>query len=200
MNNKGMAILILIVVLLLTANTFAWFLFNKSINMSIESKVKSWNLNFSDNGQMIEEAVTFEIESIYPGMPDESKTIIVTNNGEIAADIRYEIKSITLLGESKIVGENCTKQELDDYINSLPFIIKVEQEKDYIESGGDEVTLKISFDWPFEDEQDTAAITEKDKLDTELGQKAYEYNNSTGNVEGYNFKMELELIAKQKNV
>ena len=57
MKNKGITLLILIVILLLTANTFAWFIYNSNVNMSLEAKVKSWAIEFSENGQEIEEKV-----------------------------------------------------------------------------------------------------------------------------------------------
>ena len=199
MKDKKISILLLIVILLLIANTFAWFIFNENVSLSLETKVESWDLEFTYNEQEIEEAVDFEIESIYPGMPDESKTVVIKNNGEIAAEFAYKIRSIELLGEKMVVGENCSEEEIEEYVNNLPFEIKIEQEKDLIEKNGDSTEFKITFTWPFEDANDSNTITEKDKKDTKLGQKAYEYNNSPENLDGYNFKMKIELIAKQKN-
>lgn len=199
MKDKKISILLLIVILLLIANTFAWFIFNENVSLSLETKVESWDLEFTYNEQEIEEAVDFEIESIYPGMPDESKTVVIKNNGEIAAEFAYKIRSIELLGEKMVVGENCSEEEIEEYVNNLPFEIKIEQEKDLIEKNGDSTEFKITFTWPFEDANDSNTITEKDKKDTKLGQKSYEYNNSPENLDGYNFKMKIELIAKQKN-
>lgn len=200
MKNKGITLLILIVILLLTANTFAWFIYNSNVNMSLEAKVKSWAIEFSENGQEIEEKVTFEIESIYPGMPEESKIINITNSGDTDAKIQYKITSITLFGESMIVGENCTSEEMDAYIDTLPFEIDINLEKDVIQALGDTSKAEIKFNWSFEDEVDIYDISEKDKLDTEFGQKAYEYNNLEQKEDEYSLKIDIKLIAKQNNV
>lgn len=196
MKNKWTLLLILIFILLLTTNTFAWFLYNRNVNMSLESRIKSWSINFSSEGEEIEETSVFQIEAIYPGMPEETQIVEITNDGDMDAEIEYKIKSITLFGESMIVGENCTTEELAAYINTLPFKIEVVQEKQVIQAAGDTAKIEIKFSWPFEDELNIY----KDELDTLLGQKAYEYNNLVQNEDEYSFKLAFQLIAKQKDI
>jgi len=198
MKEKKIMISLLLSILFLVVSTAAWFIFNKSVNVTMEAKVKSWDLEFTYGGEEITESVRFEIESIYPGMPDEIKTIDIKNNGETVAELTYRVKSITLLGETKVVGVDCTQEEMDEYIESLPFDITLEQEKDILEGNGEETNVKIIFSWEYEDENGDSVITEKDKKDTELGKKAYEYSQIEGHDE-YNLKIDFELVAKQKN-
>ena len=201
MKDKKIIAIFLMIILLLLVNTFAWFIFNENVNIKIDTKVKSWNINFTENDKQITDTTNLEIESIYPGMQDENKTIVIKNNGEVASELEYKIKSIELFGERKAVGENCTQEEMDEYIKSLPFEIKIEQEKDELEGNGEETNIKVTLSWPLGENEESDEITEKDKLDTEYGEKAYNYlleNEGNTEFDGYNFKLELELIAKQK--
>ena len=199
MKNKIIIILIFITILLLITNTYSWFIFNQNANVSIESNIKSWDISFIDGEQEVSETIEFNIESIYPGMEKQEKSVIIKNNGDIAANIEYKIKSIRIFDETKILGENCTQEELLNYINTLPFKIQFDCNKNIIDQNDNLAEVKFAFIWDFEDLSQNEVITEKDKKDTELGIKAYEYKNKE-NAEKYNFNIQIELIAKQKNI
>lgn len=199
MKNKKVIILVLLIsILLLITNVYAWFIYNRNAKLSIESSIKSWDISFIDEEEQITETIEFNIESIYPGMKKQEKNITIKNNGEIQAELELKIKSIRVLDEYKIVGENCTEEELITYINNLPFEIKYECNKTVLDGNGDNAEVKIALIWEFEDTTQNGVITEKDQKDTELGMKAYEYSKQE-NAEKNNFSMEIQLIAKQKN-
>lgn len=57
-------------ILTLMANTFAWFIYSNKVSNNITTGVKSWKINFKQDGVDIVNNVEFKIDSIYPGMPD----------------------------------------------------------------------------------------------------------------------------------
>lgn len=197
MKNKKVIIITLILILLLIGNTYAWFIYNTNVDISIETKVKSWKIEFKDDEEVLDKEVVLEIDSIYPGMEEYTKSISIQNKGEIDASIGYEILAIELFGERKCVGENCTEEELNEYINSLPFVIDFELDKETIEANGDETNYSITLNWPLGELSDT--ITEKDEIDTQLGIKAYEFNSLPENQDTKHLKIEIKLYAVQKN-
>lgn len=199
MKNKKAMILILIVILLLIVNTYAWFIFNSDVNLAINTQVKSWTIEFKEDGQVLENEVELEIDSIYPGMEEQYKEITIDNKGEVSAELEYKVTAIELFGERKAIGENCTQEEFEEYINTLPFIVDVKLDNDLIEAEGKEANCKITFNWPFGEEEDNTIITEKDEIDTKLGIQAYEFNSLPENKGIPNVRIEMKLLAKQKN-
>ena len=199
MKNKKAMMLILIVILLLVVNTYAWFIFNSDVNLAINTQVKSWTIEFKEDGQVLENEVELEIDSIYPGMEEQYKEITIENKGEIAAELEYKVTAIELFGERKAIGENCTEEEFKEYMNTLPFIVEVELDNNLIEAEGKEANCKITFNWPLGGEGNNSIITEKDEIDTKLGIKAYEFNSLPENKGIPNVRIEMTLLAKQKN-
>lgn len=197
MKNKKLIWLMLIVILLLVLSTYAWFIFNSNVNLAINTEVKSWTVEFKENGQVLDKEVDLEIDSIYPGMEEQAKNITIENKGEVNAELNYKITAIELFGERKSISENCTQEELEQYINSLPFLINIEFSEKTLESGNGQSNCKISFNWPLGEESEI--ITEKDEIDTELGIKAYEFNNLPENQGVPSLRLEIQLIANQKN-
>lgn len=199
MKNKKAIILILIVILLLVVNTYAWFIFNSDVNLAINTQVKSWTIEFKENGQVLENEVELEIDSIYPGMEEQYKEITIENKGEIAAELEYKVTAIELFGERKAIGENCTAEEFVEYMNTLPFIVKVGLDSDLIETDNKAANCKITFNWPYGENENNSIITEKDEIDTKLGIQAYEFNSLPENKGIPNVRIEMTLLAKQKN-
>jgi len=197
MKNKKVIIITLILILLLIGSTYAWFIYNSNVDISIETKIKSWKIEFKDDEEVLEKELLLEIDSIYPGMEAYTKSITIQNKGDIDASIGYEILAIELFGERKSVGENCTTEELNEYINSLPFIIDFKLDKETIVANGDEANYNITFNWPLGETSST--ITEKDEIDTQLGIKAYEFNSLPENQDTKNLSIEVKLYAVQKN-
>lgn len=198
MKNKKAIILILIVIFLLLTSTYAWFIFNSDVNLAINTRVKSWTIEFKEDGQVLENEVELEIDSIYPGMQEQYKNITIENKGEIAAEIEYEVTAIELFGERKAIGENCSKEEFENYMNTLPFIINVKLNDSIIESDGKEANCRITFNWPFGDEENTQ-ISNKDEIDTKIGIHAYEFNSLPENKGIPHVRIEMCLLAIQKN-
>lgn len=199
MRNKKVIILCLIVILLLLANTYAWFIYNSNFDIEINTNVKSWTIEFKENGQVLDKELILEIESIYPGMEEYTHNITIENKGDVAAELDYKIVSIELFGERKSIGENCSEEELKRYIESLPFSINFELDKEQLDPNNGVANYKMTFNWDLGEEGDNNIITEKDRVDTELGIKAYNFSTLPENEGVKHLKIEIQLIAKQKN-
>ena len=156
--------------LTLMANAFAWFIYSNKVSNQITTGVKSWKITFEQGGSDLTSNVTFEIDSIYPGMTPFQKSIEIHNAGEMVAYITYEIESIKILDEvySK---ENYTQSELSDILNNnYPFKTSFTVDQDQIEIG-DTGTFSAHLNWPYE--------SGNDEQDTYWGKKSYSYKEQS---------------------
>ena len=152
--------------LTLMANAFAWFIYSNKVSNQITTGVKSWKITFEQGGSDLTSNVTFEIDSIYPGMTPFQESIEIHNAGEMVAYITYEIESIKILDEvySK---ENYTQSELSDILNNnYPFKTSFTVDQDQIEIG-DTGTFSVHLNWQYE--------SGNDEQDTYWGKKSYSY-------------------------
>ena len=83
-------------IVLIMANTFAWFIYATKIDGSIEVHVKSWNIAFEAGENQVTENVSINVGDIYPGMDDYEYSISAYNQGEVAANLSYKILNIIL--------------------------------------------------------------------------------------------------------
>ena len=116
---------LLFLAILMSCNSFAWFIYATKVSNNITAHVRSWKVNFIVGDNNIEETLTFDVESVYPGMPDSLQVINATNNSDTSATLSYEIVSASILGEEYVVS--------DTYGQSLTGY-KVAYGKDNVES------------------------------------------------------------------
>ena len=180
---------LLILVVLLIFNSYAWFVFATKVSGGLTAHVTSWNITFQVGDDDSVTNVVIDVSTIYPGMETYVKEIKAKNVGESIADLSYQYKSLVVLGDEYTVPDNCTQEELNDRIaNSYPFKINVNIDKSELETGAGEGLFTITVEWPFEGD---------DEVDTYWGEKAYDY--SSANPEKSSLHLELLLIAEQKN-
>lgn len=163
---------ILILILLLLFNTYAWFIYSTKVNMEITAHVSSWNIQFFNEDEEVSTNMVIEIDRIFPGMEGDKKfenVIVVKNNGEKSATLSYNIQEITIMGQTySIKGENAkTEDEINQILSEYPFKIKIDIEEGDAEKKEIAGKFIISLVWPFE--------SGNDELDTFWGNKAYEY-------------------------
>lgn len=181
---------IIILIILLMFNTYAWFIYATKVSTTLSVHVSSWNVEFvSAEGESIKDLV-IEVERIYPGMKTFEKTIEVKNRGETRASLRYEIQSIRVMEQTYQVSDTLTSEELENQIKEqYPFKIIIEKDDvDFIEGTGNG-SFNIKIEWPFE--------SGKDELDTYWGNKAYEYYSL--NPGQKSIELKLKLIATQQS-
>ena len=103
---------IIILILLLIFNTYAWFIYATRVSSEISVHISSWNVEFSIGEDESTTNVVIAVDRIYPGMENTEKSVTVRNKGEIKAELDYQIMSLKVLDENYKVGENITVEEL----------------------------------------------------------------------------------------
>lgn len=207
---------ILLLLFTLLANTYAWFIYNTTISSKLDVHIKSWEFEL-EAGDNVEDFI-FTVEEIYPGMPDETSTIEAHNKGETDAKLTCNIKHIKILDEDfyappeldadRVQGITyyTPQQLLDKLLNDYPFKIEI-----YINgtlyTGTDDViiaanspttTIQYKVSWPYETGTGDEIVA-NDAIDTEWGERAYEYYHDEEN-EGEHYCIEVELTVKATQV
>ena len=174
-------------ILTLMANTFTWFIYSNKVSNNITTGVKSWKINFKQDGVDIVNNVEFKIDSIYPGMPDYTNSLSITNIGETAANISYEVEEIKILDEFY----NSDMYSSTDLINRLkdnyPFKMNFSINNQEVGTGQ---TSEFTFSlvWPYESGHDEA--------DTYWGKKSASFKEQYPDKEQIAIK--VKIIAGQK--
>ena len=169
-------------ILTLMANTFAWFIYSNKVSNNITTGVKS-----KQDGVDIVNNVEFKIDSIYPGMPDYTNSLSITNIGETAANISYEVEEIKILDEFY----NSDMYSSTDLINRLkdnyPFKMNFSINNQEVGTGQ---TSEFTFSlvWPYESGHDEA--------DTYWGKKSASFKEQYPDKEQIAIK--VKIIAGQK--
>ncbi len=184
---------LLILIMLLLFNTYAWFVYSTKVNMNISAHVSSWNVRFISDEQEVTTEIDIVVDRIFPGMEGEKafeKVIEVKNNGEKSAVLSYNIQEITIMGEKYSVdGENAkTEDEIKEILDSYPFKIKIDVDDSKLQDNTGDGKITIRFEWPFE--------SGNDELDTYWGNKAYEYYSV--NPDKNSVELKVLLNASQK--
>lgn len=172
---------IFFLVLAIMANAFAWFIYSNKVSNSINAGVKSWRITFSQDGTDIENNVVFNVDSIYPGMTNYTDSFEISNSGEMAAVVTYEILSAKIFDDT-YTTDDYTSEEIEDILeNDYPFTITFEVENANIDVY-DSTTFSVNIVWPYESGNDT--------LDTFWGKESYTFKQENPS------ENEIELLVK----
>ena len=183
----------LILILLLIFNTYAWFIYATRVDTDITAHVSSWNVEFKVADQVVTTNLVVAIGRIYPGMDRFEKVVEVHKKGETKAVLNYEIQEFTVMGETFTVDEENgpTTQDIVDKMNTeYPFKIKIEKDDSLISEGTGDGTFTISLDWDFE--------SGDDETDTTWGNKAYEFYSLHPGENSIEIKMTLKATQKEE--
>lgn len=167
---------LLFLALLLTMNSFAWFIYMNKISSDIDVKVKAWNISFEFNNQTMTDYVNFSVDEIYPGMEDYEQGLSVTNDGEVSAKLYYEIISVNILGTEYTTEDGSfTSDELVRKLEEeYPFKINISTDKEVINGKGGNASFLVTVTWPYESYDDSGTLT--DEVDTYWGNQAYQFS------------------------
>ena len=180
---------LIILIVTLSANTFAWFIYANKVGSGIEATVKAWNVTFKLDDGEITEYVTIDVDELYPGKTF-SEDITIYNEGDTDADLSYEISSIKVF-----VVENQFNESQNADVNNLlaniqadyPFTITPSFSSTTLEAKSHE-TFTVAINWPYE--------SGNDARDTQWGHTAYTYNQAHPSEPS--IELELKIIATQK--
>ncbi|MDD6323454.1 MAG: hypothetical protein PUA73_02465 [Bacilli bacterium] len=162
----------------LMANAFAWFIYSNKVSGTITTGVKSWKINFKEDGADLTNNIEFKVDWAYPGMETYEKKVSITNAGQLKASLKYEITYAKIFDE-EYSNENYSSDEIIKILDTkYPFKITFTIDNQSIETG-QTTNFGFKLSWPYE--------SGNDELDTTYGKKAAAYKESG------NSKSEIEI-------
>ncbi len=185
-------------------STFAWFIYNKTVNFGLQAHVKAWDIQLGDGSG---DTYTFAISDLYPGMPDATDSVNIINGGEMAASLSMEVKSLKLFGEDQVLGTDYTVTVNNGVytINGYPFTLTFSLSGDSLNPGA-LTTLVAELKWDYANSeaacQATDPITNEpynkcDEEDTEMGERSYEYSQANPNGNSIEIVLKLQFVEQQ---
>lgn len=165
---------IILLIVFLSFNSYAWFIYATKVASGISAHITSWNVRFRAGEEEITTNVVFEVDKIYPGMEPQRKTLTAYNEGEMKALLEYEVKEIRILGDTYKVDETFTQEQLINKLQEYPFKLTFAIDNTNLNAENGSADFDISLIWEFE--------SGDDNLDTYWGEKAYEYNKEHPNT------------------
>ena len=133
---------LLVLVLGITINAFAWLSSNNEATVDTEADVSSWIVRFTDEEDVEVKDVTYNIW-MKPGMDTYKKTITATNEGTTNATVTPELTSLTILGRNIDITEA-------NYQDKFPFTFELNTTPITLAAGGS-TNLDFEVNWEFED-------------------------------------------------
>jgi hypothetical protein len=166
------------------STAFAWFIYNKTVDMGLNAHVKAWDIHLAAGDG---ETYTFNLSDLYPGMPEATDSVVVVNDGEMDADLSFTVKELVLFGETKTLNTDYTVTVNNGVytINGFPFELSFSLTSDSV-SAGAQTTLSFVLNWDYDNNEPECQGTDAggepynicDAEDTELGEKSYEYSQT----------------------
>ena len=131
-SKKKKIMLIMLLSIVLIVNTYAWFFSEKETNLkSIEGKVNSWDISYViSEKEILDEEISLDIDTIYPGMPIYEKDLHIYNLGNTNAQITIDIISVQLFG-NEIANELKEKLEITDKNNEVTVFADLPNTSEY---------------------------------------------------------------------
>lgn len=176
---------IIFLIVLLSFNTYAWFVFSSRVDTEMGAKVRAWNITFLQADQNVSQAVTFDVDDIYPGMADFHDEVTITNNGDTNATIGFEITSVRVLNTTYTVGSTYTSDGIVDMLSDdYPFKVTLAISNSTIPAGSSE-KFSVDVEWDFEENDDS--------VDTLWGEAAYTYNHTNPTSPSISINLVLKI-------
>lgn len=157
-------------ILALMANSFAWFIYSNKVSSSLTTGVKSWKINFNKDGADLTNNIEFKVDSIYPGMEEYSDSISITNAGELAANVKYEITYVRIFDDEYSSSDYDSDALLEILNTKYPFIVDFSVSNSVVNTGKS-TAFTFTLNWPYE--------SGNDSLDTFYGKKASSWNENS---------------------
>ncbi|MEE3343054.1 MAG: hypothetical protein VZS44_03080 [Bacilli bacterium] len=188
---------ILFIALVLAGNTFAWFIYMDKISGDIDVKIKSWNVSFKLDNQDMTDYINFTVDEIYPGMTPYNQTLSVTNDGEVDAQLYYEIISVKVLDEYYTTEDGVTTEDQLKTImrERYPFKIQITTNQALIGKSGGTAMFYINVTWPYESVNSHGESN--DDLDTYWGEGAHDFIANNPGIPCIKVKVKLSAIQVQ---
>lgn len=183
---------LILLIILLSFNSYAWFIYATKVSGGMNAHITSWNVKFKAGEEEITTNVVFDVEKIYPGMEDQIKTLTAYNEGEMVAQLSYDIKSIRILDTTYTATEDFTTSQIEENLQTYPFKLTFTIDNSNLNSENGSSDFVILLRWDFESGDDA--------LDTAWGERAYEYNRTHPGESSIHAEIEVRATQEEKNV
>ena len=161
-------------------NTYAWFVYATTVSTNLTAHVDAWKIEFEVDSNLVQREINFIINHAYPGMTDQTQEVLITNTGEKAADVDYEMKMVRVFDDIYLTSEYAselggaptgatilTSQALvSKMLNDYPFTLTISVSQNTLQIR-QSTTLTSTFEWDYESGQDST--------DTDIGERAAQY-------------------------
>ncbi|MBO5413229.1 MAG: hypothetical protein J6A29_02855, partial [Clostridia bacterium] len=182
---------LILLIVLLSFNSYAWFIYATKVSSGMNAHITSWNVKFKAGDEDITTNVVFDVDKIYPGMEDQTKTLTAYNEGEMIAQLSYDIKQIRILDTTYTASETLTSAEIEELLANYPFKLTFSIDNSNLNAENGSATFIILLTWDFESGDDA--------LDTAWGERAYEYNKNNPNSPSIHAEIEVRATQEEKN-
>lgn len=180
---------LIILIVLLSFNSYAWFIYATKVSGGLTAHITSWNVKFKAGEEEITTNVIFEVDKIYPGMEKQTKKLTAFNEGEMKAILSYEIKKIRILTDEYTVSQEFTQEDLIEMLKNYPFKLTFEIDNTNLNQENGSAEFDVSLTWAFE--------SGNDALDTEWGEKAYEYNEQNPDMSSIYVEIDVKAVQSE---
>lgn len=187
---------LLLLAIMLTFNSFAWFIYMSKVSSDMSVKVKAWNVSFEFDNQTMTDYVSFNVANIYPGTNDDVQSLNVSNGGEVSAKLSYEVVYASIFGNVfDVASGDITSEELKDkLLNDYPFKVRFNFSNDILDSNGKVEQFIVTTSWPYETIDSTTGKV-NDDVDTYWGNLAYDFINN--NPDKSCIELKIKISATQ---
>lgn len=176
---------IIILIVLLSFNTYAWFVFSNHVDTEMGAKVRAWNITFLQDNESVTQSLTFDVNDIYPGMSSYHDEVSITNNGDTNALVNFEIESVRILDTTYTVGDDYSSDEIVDMLeNDFPFKVLLGVNNSIIVPFTTSV-FSVDVVWNFEENLDS--------VDTLWGENAYTYNHAHPDMPSISINLTIHI-------
>ena len=171
---------IIVLIILLTSNTFAWFIYATKVQNEMSAHVGAWDILFEAGDSPIVDYINVSIDNMYPGMEDFHYELKAYNKSEVGASLTYTLLSADIMGDvyytkegrneanEEVTERDLTSEELIKVLkDNYPFKFDFSVSSSNLDADIGEAFYYIDANWPFE--------SGNDELDTKWGIKASEY-------------------------
>ena len=188
---------LLLLGILLVANSYAWFIFVNNVNNRVDVHVRAWKVDFVDGDEVVD-YVNVEVDNAYPGMTTYTKEVTAHNYSDLPATASYKVLSAEIMGveyltqEGKIDagqtvnGDEMTAAELETMLtSSYPFTFSFNLSETNLVALTGTTTYNVSMSWPYESGDDEA--------DTTWGVNAYNFKEDNPTEPSIKLKIKIYI-------
>ena len=189
---------LVILAILLIANTYAWFIYVNTVTNRIDVHVTSWKVDFTEGENQISDYVDVTVNNVYPGMTTFTKEVQAHNYGEVNATVTYAILEADIMGDNYLTKEgkedagqqttaaDLTSAQLESSLASdYPFHITFTLSSSSITPINGIATYTIQVAWAYE--------SGDDEEDTYWGIRAYDFKEDNPGDPCINLRIKMYI-------